>query len=139
MDAVSSDSLVSAQVFEGDKLQRMKVGGLKHDGWGFLHLQSLSPTTDTEAPMVAGLQAGEVKLGHGCGEVIAACSAEGEELFRHHGTDGVQTFVIRPGAAVAVAVEAGDGGVAAPLQGSSEDIGGHVERTHHFDAMITLF
>lgn len=62
---------------------------------------------------------------HGSGEVIAHRAAEFEEFSGGHDADGVEAFVIGTGAAVAVAIETGERGVAAGLQGLSKYVAGH--------------
>ena len=116
---------VGLEVFEGDEFEGVDVGGFEDD-WGCeVGFEGFGPTRDAEAPVVAGFEAGEVVFGDGGGEVVAAAAGEEEEFFGHNGADGVEAFVIRAGAAVAVAVEAGERGGAAGLEGSSEDVGGH--------------
>ena len=116
---------VGAKVFEGDEFEGVDVGGFEYDWGGEVGFEGFGPTRDAEAPVVAGFEAWEVVFGDGGGEVVAAAAGELEEFGGHDGADGVEACVIGAGAAVAVAVEAGEWGGAAGLEGGSEDVGGH--------------
>ena len=82
----------------------------------------LLPAADTEAPRVAGLQAGEAVLGRGGGEVVPARGGELEELPRHYGADRVRAAITGVGAAAAIAEVPGDRVGAADGQGGPQNV-----------------
>jgi len=103
----------------------MNVGGFQDDRRGLSRLEGFCPARDAEAPVIARIQTGKVVFWDRRGEVIALLAAESEKSFCHHRTNRVETSVIRPGPAKAVAIKSGDRAVAAGLQWGSEDVGGH--------------
>ena len=116
---------VGFEVFEIDPFEGGFVSGGEGDGWGAAGIEGFFPTGDAEAPAVAGFEAGEVPLGSGGGEVVAAEVGEIEKFLGGLNADGVQADIAGAGAAVAVAVEAGHGFAAAAGERFEEDVGAH--------------
>ena len=67
------------QKLEGDDFEGGFVGGFEDDGAGCSGLLDLEPAGSTDAPAVAGFEARETMLGHGCAEVVAEGFRGGEE------------------------------------------------------------
>lgn len=110
------------QGLEGDDVESVLVGGLEDDragGTGFVYLQ---PAGGADAPAVAGLEAGKAVLRHGGGKIVAETSGGGEELGCDDAADGVDTDVVRAGAAAAVAIEARHGVVPARFERLTKNI-----------------
>lgn len=116
---------VRLEVFEGDELEGVDVGGFENDWWSEIRFEGFGPAGNAEAPAIAGIEPGKLVFGDRGGEIVAAGLREEEEFFRHDGADRVEALVIRTRTAVAVAVESGERGSAAGLERGSEDVGGH--------------
>lgn len=101
------------------------MGGFEDDRRGEVGVKGFCPATNTEAPVVTGFKTREVVFGNWGREVIATAAGELEKFSRHDGADGMETGVIRTGAAETIAVEACEGRGAAALEGGSEDVGWH--------------
>ena len=99
---------VTAQIVEVDVLQSAEVGGGQHHLGSSSRLERLLPPHGAQAPLVAGLEAGELVLGHGGGQVVAAARRERQELCRHEGTHDVHAGVVAPVLAATRAVVAGE-------------------------------
>ena len=95
------------QEFKGDNLEGSLMGGFEDDGAGSSRLLDLEPTGGANAPAVAGSEAGESVLRHGCAEIVAKGLGDAEELFVDDAADGVDTEVVGACVATVVAVEAG--------------------------------
>jgi hypothetical protein len=93
--------------FEGDDFEGVFVGGFEDDGTGGSRLLDLKPSCGTDAPAVAGLEAGESILRHRGNEVVAEGAGGFEEGLIDDTTDGVDAEIVGAGVAAAVAVEAG--------------------------------
>lgn len=65
---------VGFKVFEGDEFEGVEVGGFEDDGGSEAGFEGFGPAGDAEAPVVAGVEAGEVVFGDGGGEVVAAAA-----------------------------------------------------------------
>ena len=113
------------EVFQGNEFEGVDVGGFEDDGGCFAGFEGFDPAGDAEAPVVSGLQAWKIVLFDGGGKVVAHGAAEFEEVSVGDDADGVKAFVIGTGAAVAIAIETGERGIAAGLQGLSKDVAGH--------------
>lgn len=114
------------EVFEIDPFEGGFVSGGEGDGRGAAGIEGFFPASDAEAPAIAGFEAGEIPLGRGGGEIVAAEVGEIEELFGGFNADGVEADVTGAGAAVAIAVEAGHGFAAAAGEWFEKDVGAHV-------------
>jgi len=121
MQLVGNDGVLDEQ-FKGDNLERRLMGGFEDDGAGGASLLHLEPARGTDAPAVAGLEAGEAMLRHGGGEVVAEGLRRGQEGLVDHAADGVDAEVVGAGLAAAGAVEAGHGSAAAGGEGLAEDV-----------------
>jgi hypothetical protein len=106
----------------GDVLEGGFVGGLEDDLGGEAVFPGFFPSGGAEAPLVAGVEAGETVIGHGGGEVVAVGFGEGEEVFGDAGADGVAAGVFGAGGTGAVAVETGEGVDGAGLEFGAEDV-----------------
>ena len=82
----------------------------------------LEPAGSADAPAVAGLEALETELRHGCAEVVAESFGGGEEWGVDDAADGVDAEVVGAGLAAAGAVEAGHGLAAAGVERLAEDV-----------------
>jgi hypothetical protein len=106
----------------GDVLEGGFVGGLEDDLGGEAEFPRFFPARGAEAPLVAGLESGEIEIGHGGGEVVALGFGEGEERFGSAGADGVAAGVFGACGTGAVAVETGEGVDGAGLEFGAEDV-----------------
>lgn len=116
---------MAAEVGQAGPLERTEVGGLEHHRRGDPGGQRLEPPIGADAPPVAGLEPGEADRGLGRREIVAVRPAEVEELLGDLGADHVGTEILGTGVATAVSVKTGERSVAAGLEGSAEDVGGH--------------
>ena len=87
-------------------LEGAGVGRSEGNGRGNSGEERFLPTRGAHAPTVAGLQAGEVVVGHGGGKVVAGGTAESKELGGDLDADGVAAVVVGAGVAMAVAKKA---------------------------------
>ena len=71
--------------------------------------ESFLPTRRTEAPTVAGLEAGKAEFRHRGLKIVAARLGKLEKRRGHDGADRVAADVLSPGIAAAVAKETGHG------------------------------
>ena len=85
-------------------------------------LECFLPTGCTEAPTVAGLKAGEIEIGLGRAEIVAAQLGEGEKLGRHLDADRVQSKIVGARVTAAGAEEAGQRPLRAALEGLAINI-----------------
>ena len=92
------------------------------DARGDAGVPGFEPAFDAQAPVIAGLQAGEAIVRHGRAEIVAARAAEYEKFVRHLGADGVQADVTGAGIAASVTVPAREGGAAAGVERLAENI-----------------
>jgi hypothetical protein len=99
--------------------------GLEYDGGSTSCVEGFLPAGHAETPFVAGFKAGKTELGFGSAEVISVHFGELQELLSHHGADRVKPAVIGSGAAIPIAIEAGQRIATAALQFSSEDVRWH--------------
>jgi hypothetical protein len=93
--------------FKGNDAESVLVSCFEDDRAGCSGPLDLEPAGGTDAPAVAGLEAGESVLRHGGGEIVAERFGGGEEWGVDDATDGVDTEIVGAGVAAAVAVEAG--------------------------------
>lgn len=113
---------VLQQDFEGDDLEGRLVRCFKNDRAGGASALHLKPARGADTPVVAGLEAGEAVLWHGCGEIVAQLGGDGEKVRCDDAADGMNAEVFRAGAATAVAVEAGHGLASTGFKRLAEDI-----------------
>jgi hypothetical protein len=116
------DDGVLEEGFEGNDLKCGLVGGFEDDRAGSSGLDYLQPAGGADAPLVAGVEAGEPVLWHGGGEVVAQASRDGEELFGDDAANSMNAEVVRTGVAAAVTIEAGERVEAAGFQGLAEHV-----------------
>ena len=114
---------MSFQLLAGDKLERRDVAAGQDDAGCDARIERFLPTGDAKAPVIAGVKAGEVVLGNGRREVVAAGAAEGEKVGGHLDADGVESDVAGASAAVTVTVEAGQRLEAARAKWLAENVG----------------
>src|SRR5579871_10826 len=96
------------------------MGGFEDDRAGCSGLLDLEPTRGANAPVVAGLEAGEAVLEHRGAKVVAESLGDAEELFVDDAADGVDAEVVRAGFAASGAVEAGHGLAATDVERLTE-------------------
>jgi hypothetical protein len=68
------------EIVEADDQQRGFVGGVENHLWRLAGEQGLLPAGGTEAPTIAGLQAGKSELRARRRQVVTAGLGEGEEV-----------------------------------------------------------
>ena len=90
------------QLRQGDKLQRIRMGGFHHDRRRVAFLECFTPAKRAKAPAIARLEAGKTVLRHRRGEVIAASARERQEFARHPDADQVRPQVGLVGVAATV-------------------------------------
>jgi hypothetical protein len=110
------------QKLEGDDLEGGLVSGFEDDGTGGSGLLDLEPAGSADAPSVAGLEALEAELRHGCAEIVAESFGGGEEWGVDDAADGVDAEVVGAGLAATGAVEAGHGLATAGVERLAEDV-----------------
>jgi hypothetical protein len=101
------DHCVLNEKLEGNDFEGVLVGGFEDDRAARASLLDLKPTRSTDAPAVAGLEAGEFILRHGGGEVVAKSLGGCEEGSVNDATNGVHARVVGTCFAATGAVEAG--------------------------------
>ena len=110
-----------------------------------LHLQ---PAGRAYTPTIARLQAGESKLRHGRGKIVAQARGHSKKLLRHNAANSVQAKIVRSGVAATITIKASHGLATAGFQRLPEDIflrcglcGRHtkivVEKGKHFSTGYT--
>ncbi len=92
-------------------------------------LQRFAPAGRTQAPAVAGPQAGKAELGHRCRKIIAAGFGKLEKRVSHDGADRVAADIFSAGVAAAVTKEARLGAHRTDVKPFAEDIPGRVRAT----------
>lgn len=92
---------------ELDELERVFVRRLEQHRRGGAGGIGLFPTRGAQAPSVSRLEPREPKLGSRCGEIVSRRTRERKKILGDAGTDAVDTVIVGPGAAAAVAVESG--------------------------------
>lgn len=95
---------MALQIFQRDKSQRFFVCALQYHLRCTACIQSLFPARSAQTPTVAGLESGEIKLWHGCREVVSAGTAKSKEIQCQHDTNGVNTSVVCASIAAASSV-----------------------------------
>ena len=116
---------MTLEIIEVDEFQRGDVGGFKVDGWRDTGIEGFLPAQHTQAPLVAGLEAGEVIFWVRRDQVIAHHLGENQKILGHAGTHGVNADIICAGVAAAIAEEAGERVIAAIFQLSAQYIACH--------------
>ena len=104
---LAGDNRVLDEKFKGNDLQGVLVSGFEDDGTSGSCLLDLEPASRTDAPAIAGLEAGETELRHGGAEIVAESLRGLEEGCVDETTDGVDAEVIGASLAAAGAVEPG--------------------------------
>jgi hypothetical protein len=100
------------------------------------HLQRFAPAGRTQAPAVAGPQAGKAELGHRHREIIAAGFGKLEKRGGHDDADRVAADVFSTGVAAAVTKEPCLGLHRADVEPVAEDIPGRARATSTVPAVI---
>jgi hypothetical protein len=119
---LAGDDGVLNQELERYDLEGVFVGGFEDDGAGGSYLLDLQPAGSTDAPAVAGFEAGKAELRHGSAEVVAQGLGGGEKGGVDNAADGVDAVVVGAGLAAAGAVEAGHGFATADVERLAEDV-----------------
>ena len=110
------------------QIHKLKHGGMRRfkiDRRRAATLKSDFPTRDADTPAVAGFQSRKTPLGHGRHEIVPIEHREIEKLFRHLHANRVQADVLRPRAAVSVAIKSGHRIAATAAQLGAENVGWH--------------
>ena len=121
MELIGDDG-VADEEFEGHDVEGGLVGGFQDDGAGGTCLLDLEPAGGTDAPAVAGAEAGESVFRHGGGEVVAEGLGGGEERLVHDAADGVDAEVFGASFAAAGTVKARHGFASAGGDGLAKDV-----------------
>jgi len=119
---LAGDDRVLDEKFEGDDFEGVLVGGFEDDGASCSGLLDLEPAGGTDAPAVAGFEAGKAKLRHGCAEIVAKRLGGLKEGSVDDAADGVDAEVFGAGLAAAGAVEAGHRLAATDIKRLTEDV-----------------
>ena len=112
------------EVGERAVAQRAFVRGAQHHAGRLARLECFLPTGCTEAPTVAGFQAGETEFLHRGRKVVAAGFGKFEERRGHDRADGVAAEILSTGVAAAVTKEPGHRVYRADVEPLSEHIAG---------------
>src|SRR5437763_1208209 len=99
-------------------------------------LECLLPARRTEAPTVAGLEAGKAEFRHRCGKIVAAGFGKREKRGGHDGADRVAADILRPGIAAAVAKEAAHRAYRAEFELFPEHVAGQVRPAPSVAAIV---
>jgi hypothetical protein len=97
---------VRAQVFQRNKFKRADVCSSKHYRRGASGFKRLLPPGYAQTPSITIYETRKAKLRNGCDEIVANRCTEAKELLGHHRAHGMQTVIVRTGAAVAIPIEA---------------------------------
>ena len=119
---LAGDDGVLNQKLEGNNFESVFVGGFENDRAGSSGFLDLEPSGSTDAPAIAGFEAGEAELRHGSAEVVAEGLGGRKEWSVDDAADGVYTMIVGAGLAAASAVEAGHGLAAADVEGLAENV-----------------
>jgi hypothetical protein len=119
---LAGDHGVLDQELERYDLEGVFVGGFEDDGAGGSGLLDLQPAGGTDAPAVAGFEAGEAELRHGSAEVVTQGLGGGEEGGVDDAADGVDAVVFGACLAAARAVKARHGLTAADVERLAQDV-----------------
>ena len=87
-------------------------------------LQRFLPTGRTQAPTVAGPQAGKAEFGHRRRKIVAARFGKIEKHRSHHDADSVATNVLLPCVAAAVPIKPRHGGYGANIERLAKHVAG---------------
>jgi hypothetical protein len=98
------------------------VSGFEDDWTSCSSLLDLEPASGTDAPAIAGLEAGETELRHGGAEIVAESLRGLEEGCVDETTDGVDAEVIGASLAAAGAVEPGHRLATTDIERLAEDV-----------------
>src|SRR5947209_20541411 len=85
-------------------------------------IEGVLPQIDTNAPVIAGLEARKTKFGMRRAQVVTDRTLMPEKLLGHFDADRVLADVVRTRIALAVTIEAGKRIGAASLQHGAEDV-----------------
>ena len=110
------------QELEGHDLESIFVGSFEDDGAGGSGPLDLEPAGSTDAPAVAGFEAGEAELRHWSAEVVAEGLGGREEWSVDDAADGMHTMVFGTGLTAAGAIEASHGLAATNVERLAEDV-----------------
>ena len=119
---LAGDDRVLDEKFEGDDFEGVLVGGFEDDGASCSGLLDLEPAGGTDAPAVAGFEAGKAELRHRSAEIVAEGFRGFEEGSVDDAADGVDAEVVGASLAAAGAVEAGHRLAATNVEGLAEDV-----------------
>ena len=119
---LARDNRILNKQLEWHDFEGVFVSGFEDDWAGSPGLLDLQPAGGTDAPAVAGFEAGEAELRHGSAEIVALGLGSREEWSVDDAADGVDAMVVGAGLAAAGAVEASHGLAAADLERLTEDV-----------------
>jgi hypothetical protein len=121
VELVGNDRVLD-QKLEGDDLEGILVRSLEDNRAGGSGLLDLQPARGTDAPAIAGFEAGETELGHGRAEVVAQGLGGGEKRSIDDTADGMDAMILGAGFATACAVETGHRFATADVERLAEDV-----------------
>lgn len=98
------------EVLEFDELQGADVSRGQDDRRGDTGGEGLLPAGSAQAPLITGLEAGEIHFGSGRGKVVAVGPGEGQKFAGDFGADDVDAVVAGAGPTATITEEAGPGG-----------------------------
>src|SRR5437868_11444933 len=98
VELVGNDGVLDEKL-EGNDLEGVLVGGFEDDRAGGSGLLDLQPPGGTEAPAVAGFEAGEAELRHWCAEVVTEGLRGCEERSVDDAADSVDAVIFGTGLA----------------------------------------
>lgn len=107
---------VSFECIQLHELQHGDMARLQHHRTGLACFKRLGPAPHTNAPAIAGRQAGEIVFGARRDEVVALQCQIVEKGLGDLTTDGVQSAIFRAGATITIAVKPGHGRLTAAFQ-----------------------
>jgi hypothetical protein len=119
---LAGDHRVLDKKLEWNDFESVLVSGFEDDRAGGTSLLDLEPTGGTDAPAVAGFEAGKAKLRHGSAQIVAERLGGFEESSVDDAADGVEAEVFGAGLAAAGAVEAGHRLAATDIKRLAEDV-----------------
>src|SRR4051812_26502431 len=93
------------QILEIDELEHGRMGRLEINGRGAAMVEGRFPSGYADAPAVARFQSREPPFGHRRHQIVSIEDGVIEEFLGDFNANGVKPDVLRPGAAIAVAIE----------------------------------
>jgi hypothetical protein len=98
------------------------MSGLEHDLWCAARFKGFLPTRGAQAPLISGLQSGEVKLPARRAQVVSPCFGKFEKFRRDACADDMHSGIIRAAAAATIPVPTGQRVCRTRLKNGSEDV-----------------